>query len=91
MLILSTLNFWSRLLHLCIWAFPLLQKGFQSKISKRMEESVDKDEMAHYVSSNLYPSRKHAYLLLTSFNSHFYIVKLRFTEVYIFSYFCSKT
>ena len=29
------------------------------------------------------PSRKHAYIILTPLKSHFYIVKLRFTGVYI--------
>ena len=37
------------------------------------------------------PSRKHAYIILTPFKPHFYIVKLGFTEVYImFSNFCPK-
>ena len=37
----------------CIWACPLFQKGYQSKIKDRMAKRVDLDEMAHYKPSHL--------------------------------------
>ena len=45
----------------------------------------------HLQFRNQFPSRKHAYIILTPYTP-FYIVTLWFTGVYIiFSYFCSKT
>ena len=43
----SPLSFWNGLFHLRIWTHPFMQVGIRGKISDKLANRVDHDEMAH--------------------------------------------